>query len=127
MPTLDFSDVIASPEFATTFSVKRRTDTVSEATGRSTLSETITDGIAGVVVFGNGDNKRREDAQMADRRITVITKYRLRAAGEGTQPDIVVYDGVDFTVTGVEPWHRFGSGFLKATAESMRASDPDFN
>ena len=124
MPTLDFSDVLASPEFQSEFSVKRRIDSIDEATGRSTITSQQTDGVLGVVVYGNGDNTRRDDAQATDRRITVITRFRLRAAGAAVQPDVVVYDGVDFTVTGVEPWHRFGSGFVKASAESMQAADP---
>lgn len=124
MPTLDFTDVLVSPEFTSKFSAIRRTDVVDQATGRSAVTETRVDNLLGVVVYGDGSNNRRDDAQATDRRITVITRFRLRAASEGVQPDVVLYDGVRFTVTSLEPWHRFGSGFVKANAESMNASDP---
>ena len=125
MPTLDFSDVIASPEFTSLFNVRRRSDSVDPATGRSVPSTAaMFTGISGVVVYGGGEkNSRREDAQSTDRQLTIVTKFRLRAASASVQPDVVIYDGVEFTVIAVEHWHRFGSGFVKATAESMNAFD----
>ena len=73
MPTLDFSDVILSLEFNDTFSVIRRTESVSEVTGRSTITEVQTDGLIGIVTFGAGGNRRVEEAQDASRTLNVTS------------------------------------------------------
>lgn len=124
MPTLDFSDVILSPELNDRFSLIRRTEVVSEANGRSATTEVQTDGHIGIVTFGAGGNKRDEDAQNASRTLNVITKIRLREAAPGVQPDVILYDGQRFTITKVEPWHRTGSGFVVAQALLQAASVP---
>ena len=124
MPTLDFSDVILSPELNDRFSVIRRTETVSDLTGRGTITEAQTDNLIGIVTFGAGGNKRDEDAQNASRTLNVITKFRLREAAPSVQPDVILYDGQRFTITKVEPWHRTGSGFVVAQALLQAASVP---
>lgn len=124
MPTLDFSDVILSLEFNDTFSVIRRTESVSEVTGRSTITEVQTDGLIGIVTFGAGGNRRVEEAQDASRTLNVTTKFRLHETSPGVQPDIVLYNGQRFTITKVEPWHRIGSGFVVAQANLQAASVP---
>lgn len=123
MPTLDFSDVILSPELNDRFSLIRRTEVVSDA-GRGAVSEVQTDNHIGIVTFGSGGNKRDEDAQNASRTLNVITKVRLREAAPGVQPDVILYDGQRFTITKVEPWHRTGSGFVVAQALLQAASVP---
>ena len=124
MPTLDFSDVILSPELNDWFSVIRRTEVVSESSGRSTIVESQTDDLIGIVTFGAGGNRREEDAQDASRTLNIITTFRLREASPGVQPDVVLYDGQRFTITKVEPWHRTGSGFVVAQAQLQAASVP---
>jgi outer membrane receptor protein involved in Fe transport len=123
MPTLDFTDVILSPELNDRFSVIRRTETVGDS-GRATITETQTDNLIGIVTFGSGGNRRDEDAQAASRTLSVITQFRLREAAPGVQPDVVLYDGQRFTITKVEPWHRVGSGFVSAQAQAQAASVP---
>lgn len=124
MPTLDFSDVILSPVLGDHFNVIRRTEVVSQLNGRSTINTTRFDRQFGIVTFGAGGNRREEDAQDASRTLNVITKFRLRETSEGVQPDVVEYDGQLFTITKVEPWHRFGSGFVNAQALLQGAPIP---
>jgi hypothetical protein len=127
VPDLDFSDILVDPDLADVFNVKRRVDVVSPTSGLSTTTQTLVNNLVGVVApEDKGSNTRRDDSQMTSRTITVITKFRLRAASDNVQPDVVVYDGVDFTVKSVQGWHRFGAGFILAVAESMNASDPPF-
>lgn len=121
---LDFSDLIEDADLGDSFSVIRRTDTVA-ANGRSVLTEQTISDLWGVVTFsGEGKNTRKEESQTTDNEIKVTTKFRLRAAAEGVQPDIVLYDGIRYTVTSVRRWTRLGTGFVKATAVSSNASDP---
>jgi len=122
---LDFSELLDDPDFAGTFDVIRRVETISPLTGRSSTAETTESDIDGVVTPGDaGDLLRKDDSQMTSRIITVTTKYRLRASGDGFQPDIVLYDGIRFTVRAAKAWHKLGDGFIRAACVSERAADP---
>jgi hypothetical protein len=124
MSTLDFSDILFDEELGTTFDVIRRNEVVSEQ-GRSVVDERTYNGIKGVIVPGDpGNIMRKDDSQMTGNVITVSTVFRLRPAGWGFQPDIVVHEGVRFTVKALKRWTNMGSGFVKAVAESQNAADP---
>ena len=124
MPDLDVTEILSDPDLADLFDVIRRTEVVG-ATGRSTLTEVTTVGVAGVVTPGDpGNLLRKDDSQMTSRVISISTTYRLRASGEGFQPDILLYDGVRYTVKATQLWTRFGAGFVNAVATSMNAADP---
>jgi hypothetical protein len=125
VPTLDFTDIIYDTDLSDVFDVIRRTETVSTATGRSSVTEEIITGLTGVVVPGDpGNIMRDESGQMTSRLITVTTDFRLRPASLNSQPDQVLYDGVPYTVKAVKLWTRLGPGFVKAVAESQRSYDP---
>lgn len=124
MPLLDFSDIIVDPDFATTFSVIRVSETVG-ATGRAALAEAQTDNIVGIIVFDSKGVQPDETGKMGSRQIVCITQFRLREEAPGNQPDVVLYDGVRFTVNKVEPWTKFGAGFVKANCEAQKAGIPN--
>lgn len=124
MPGLDVTELLSDPDLCDVFDVYRRTETVG-SNGRSTTTEAVTAGVVGVVTPGDsGDLLRKDDSQMTSRIITISTTFRLRASGDGFQPDVVLYDGVRFTVKAVKLWNRFGAGYIKAAATSMNAADP---
>lgn len=124
MATLDFSDVLFDDELSTEFDVIRRAEVVGD-TGRSAVVETRHCGIVGVIVPGDpGNIMRKDDSQMTGNVITVSTVFRLRPASEGVQPDIIVHEGIRFTVKALKRWTSMGPGFVKAVAESQNASDP---
>lgn len=123
MPNLDFSDILVDPDLCDTFAVKRRTDVIG-ANGRNSQTVTNFTNLVGSVTPEEGAMTRADDSEMTARVINVICMFRLRASSDGVQPDIVVWDGVDFTVKDVKGYHRFGAGFVVAKAESMNASDP---
>jgi hypothetical protein len=126
MPLLDVTEILDDDDFSDTFSVIRRTESVNSSTGRSAVTTVQTDNLVGVLTFEGGDLDRQDTAQMTTRLLNIITTFRLRGSNTANQPDIVIYDGVQFTVKSVEGWHKFGDGFVSATAESMNASDPPF-
>lgn len=124
MPSLDVSEVLLSPEFASRVRVIRRNETI-DANGRATSTPTIFDGVVAVITTsppGNSDN--RDDAQMMPRSIKIRTIFRLRGVGPGINPDLVVADGITYTVNSILPWTKFGRGFTSATAISSHATDP---
>lgn len=123
--SLDFSDILSDPDVAgQSFTVVRRTDTVG-ANGRSVLSTASFPNQVGAVTPGDpGNLLRKEDSAMADNVITVSTVFRLRAMGDGVQPDQIIYDGMTYTVKSVKRWGRMAN-MTKAVAVSQNASDPD--
>lgn len=124
MADLDLSEIFSDPDLCDTFDVIRRSDAV-DSHGRSNITEQTTSNIVGVVVPGDaGDLLRGDDKSTTSRMITVSTMYRLRASGDGFQPDVIFYDGIRFTVKAVKVWTRLGAGFVKAVATSGNAADP---
>lgn len=124
MATLDVTEILDDEDIASEFHVVRRDEAVSLDTGRATIKERLHGPIIGVVVAKGPDkNQRRDDAQMIDRRISVVTVFRLRAASDNVQPDIIIWDGTRYTITHVTPHTRFGQGFVKAEALAMQASN----
>lgn len=123
MPDLDVTEILSDPDLADIFDVIRRSEVIG-ANGRPTLGSVKTEGVVGVVTPGDsGKLTRADDSAMSSNLITISTSFRLRAAGLGFQPDLVVYDGIQYTVTAVKRWQRFGAGWVKALAESENASD----
>lgn len=126
MPLLDVTAILSDPDLSDTFDVIRRNETVDPATGRSVTTELRIPNIAGVVTPGDqGSLLRKDDSSSSDRVISIATVYRLRSIGAGFQPDVVLYDGIRFTVKAAQYWHRFGQGFTNAVAISSNASDPE--
>jgi len=124
--SLDFTEILSDPDVAgQSFDVIRRTDTVSTATGRSVVTTANLPGQIGSVVPGDpGSLLRKEESAMADNTITVTTTFRLRALGNGIQPDIIVYGGIQYTVRAVKRWGLMAN-MTKAAAVSENAYDTD--
>lgn len=122
---LDFSDILSDTDVAgQRFTVVRRTETVGDDGRSTTTSTSIPDQVGSVVPGDPGKLLRKEEGAMADNVITITTTFRLRAVGEGVQPDQVVYDGMVYTITAVKRWGRMAN-MVKATAVSQNAADPD--
>ena len=125
MALLDVTSILTDPDFASVFSVVRRTEIVSVDTGLSEISEMLVPDLVGVITPGDAMSLVRDDVgQVTGRSISVVTKYPLRMSSEGVQPDIVRWNSVDYTVITESPYLNFGAGFVQATAMSMSTSTP---
>lgn len=124
MPMLDVSFMVSDPMLADSFTVTRRLDSV-DAHGRTAITvESVFPAIVGVVTQQDpADLMRRDDGQMMPRQITVCSTFIFRGASKGYQPDVITFDGVDFTVKHVLDYSRFGGGTVEVIAESMNATD----
>lgn len=123
MPFLDVSDIVTDPDFADRFTVVRRTETVGDY-GRSTIVEQLFANTIGVVTMGSpNDLDRREDYQNFTRSITVVTRFALRGAVTGYQPDIIEWRGTRHVVKHAAPYPQFGRGFYQAECSSMANMD----
>lgn len=127
MPLLDVSSVLLDPDFATRFTVRRRTQVIS-AKGRTTTTDTDTPNVVGVITVASPtDLERLPDDQRMGRNMLVVTKYRLRGPSKDNvdqfQPDLVLWTGDTFIVKDVQPYTEYGAGFMQCIIGSIDLID----
>lgn len=123
MATLDVSEIIVCAEFADTFQVEQRPETLSQS-GRSQVTPAGPTTQLGVI-YPTGDNRlqRQADKEFGLKTLTCVTTYRLRTASPGAQPDRVYYRGNIYIVTEVEDYSQYGAGFVVAQLSSVQSID----
>lgn len=124
MPLLDVSFMTSDPMLADRFQVTRRTDSVNNKGRTVPTTNQVFQNIVGVVTQQDpADLMRRDDGQMVPRMILVCSSFIFRGATEGFQPDIITWNGTDYTIKHVMNYSRFGAGTMEVVAESMQAMD----
>lgn len=117
MPLLDVSEVLLDPDFADSLVCTRQSQTVGED-GLATNASADTPFI-GVVTAASGNNLvRTPEGAYTTGDICITTPFRLRtsATGDGVA-DVVTWNGTRYTVTQVNDYSRYGSGFVWAVAD----------
>ncbi|MGU3521579.1 head-tail adaptor [Enterobacteriaceae bacterium C23F] len=128
MPLLDVSDVLLDPDFCDTSLIcHRQVQTVDADNFAKNTPQDIP--FSGVVTVDRAlEAKRMEAGQNINGAILIVTQFRLTqgqaASADSTRldADIVTYDGRDYRVTFVDPYTRYGAGFVQAHCELV-----DFN
>ena len=129
-PQLDLSDVILDPLFADRFTVLRRAQTIG-AGGKAQITTTLFPKVIGSVMPGpNNDLLREADQQHARKTLSIVTKFRVQGPSPGFTADAIQWPVTPagavpdlYVVTRVDPYSRFGAGFVQVEAESMVAED----
>lgn len=120
-PWLDVSSVILSGDFADAVSIIRREETVSDLGVSSTVKTEFARVIGVVTQAGPNDLARLPEYGNAAGVICFITKFRLRGpAKDGLlrfQPDIVFWNGNHYVVRTLDPYTRYGAGFMESICE----------
>lgn len=115
MPLLDVSEVLDDPDFATCFDVRRTVTTVGQNGRVSTSEETTAE--AGVITMDSGlQLNRLSDGRMVAGGIIIHSRFLLSAGFGDQEPDIVVWQGREYTVTVVGDYSQYGVGFITAKA-----------
>lgn len=117
MPTLDVSDVLLSPEFLDTELWYRRSVQSIDSDGFPVNDETRQQFGGVVTVDRSLEAKRMESGQVIAGAILVITQTRLISGKTALDADIVEFAGADYRVTFVDPYPRYGAGFVQAHCE----------
>ena len=122
MALLDVSEVLDDPLFSDEMLCIRRVQTVG-ANGLATdLERKIS--FSGVVTNPSGDKlQRREAGQLVSGNINITTRFKLQEATARTDADIVVWQCQRYTVTQVNDWSNFGSGFIAAQCDLIPFSE----
>lgn len=122
-PTLDMSDVLASPEFNDSIRVIRRRQVTSN-TGRVSYVDTTFDDVAAVICSATpNDLERLPEAQRTYRTLSVVSRFKLQATSPGYNADIIVWQGDSYVVAALDPYQRYGNGFVQVLAQSMDSQD----
>lgn len=124
MPDLDVSFMTSDPMLSDVFTVTRRFDTIDQH-GRTTptTSQVFADLVGVITQQDPADLMRRDDGQMMPRLIFVASTFVFRGPSVGYQPDVISYQGTDYTVKNVLSYSRFGAGTCEVVAESGMATD----
>lgn len=115
---LDVTRVLKAPQFKDVIDVIRNAESVDE-NGMIQIANITYPNISAVVTQSSGDIGRREQAgQRVEGTIMVYTMFHLSEGkdlgGVTMVADIVVYDGVQYTVKQVNDYSRWGKGFVAA-------------
>jgi hypothetical protein len=117
MPLLDVSEVLLDPDFADALVCTRQDQMVGN--DGIAVNATADTPFVGIVTAASGNNLvRTPDGAYTKGDICIITPYVLRtsATGDGVA-DILTWNGIRYTVTQVNDYSRYGSGFVWAVAD----------
>lgn len=123
MPFLDVTEVLTDPDFCDTSLIcHRQVQTVDEDNFPVNTPQDIP--FSGVVTVDRSLEARRMEAgQNISGAILIVTQFRLTQGQPGTDStlrldaDIVTYSGRNYRVTFVDPYTRYGAGFVQAHCE----------
>ena len=117
MPTLDVTDLVLDPDFATTGLICIRSVEVVGEDGVAVQTPAQTP-FTGVVTQGKGAKLDRLDgSSRTEDSILIHTPFVLRVSGVGYAADVVLWNGARYTVSQVNDYSTFGRGFVAATCD----------
>lgn len=125
MPLLDVSEVLLDPDFVD-FSLvcRRQIQTTDDDNFPINTPQEIP--FTGVVTVDRALEARRMAAgQNINGAILIVTQFRLTQGsknindGPNLDADLVIYNGGLYRVTFVDPYTRYGAGFVQAHCELM--------
>ena len=121
-PFLDLTDVISDPDFCDSEIMCTRGASSVNSQGITQLSKTNFN-FVGVVTSARGyDLERLAIGQHVTGSISIITMFRLQDGTIGNTADVVTWDGNTYTVTDIQPYKRFGAGWVEAICELIPLS-----
>lgn len=124
MPHLDVTEILSCPDLADRFDVRRRTETVNDFGESIKGSEVLRNKIGVITSAGANDLQRLPEDQRMGRIMSLITRFPLRGPAPGFQPDEILWTGSTYVVVWVDPYTRYGRGFVQTLICSKDSVDP---
>lgn len=118
MAFLDVSDLTLDPDFASSFTVQRRSQIINDS-GVVSMAVRSLPAIGVVMSPTSKDLIRGDAAQLLGKLITVDTTFALQGPAPGFQPDLVVWHGDSYVVVQLDDYSNFGMGFVHALCQSI--------
>jgi hypothetical protein len=123
VPSFDVSDILYDPEWMTPDFVCLRSTEQVGANGLATETPTSIR-FPGIVTNDQGDILTRLDGSTRTvGNILIHTRFVLRESHDGYAADIVVWNGVKYTVSKVSDYSTYGRGFVAATCDLLPMQD----
>lgn len=122
MPFLDVSDVLCDPEFVDRkLTCTRQAQSVG-SDGLAVNTPTVTP-FFGVVTSNRGDVLQRlAEGSRIQGSITIHTRFLLQDGRNGSDADLVTWQGRQYTVTNVNDYSTYGAGFVDAECDLIPLS-----
>lgn len=117
MPLLDVSEIFMDPDFADGSLVVRKRLLVTDAQGFSTETHAEHPFVGIVTVDHSLIAQRRMSGQVVSGAILIVTPERLTGGQTDRDADIVIYQGLEYRVSQVDPYTAYGTGFVQAHCE----------
>lgn len=117
MALLDVSEVLDDPLFRDDTLVRRRTTQTVDDHGRAQPSYTNLPFSGVVTAAGGQELDRRPEGSVIHETILVHTKTELTTGSGNIDADVVLWSGVEYTVTGVDDYSTYGVGFYAAVCK----------
>ncbi len=115
---IDVSELITDPDFAKTFTVRRRVQSVNDY-GEVSHTETDFD-VVGCIQAGSVSPLTRDpDYEMTHDDITVYSPVALIGLKQSNAPDHILYRGNTYVVKKIYDWFDYGNGWCAAIAEMI--------
>lgn len=116
MANLDFSELLADPDFADTITVRRVAQSVG-TNGRGITSESVFNNVVATVQPASARQVQLlPEAARVSETIQIHTMFEMRGPTATTQADNVLWRGRTFSVVSVNDFAHFGGGFYVVVA-----------
>jgi hypothetical protein len=130
-PFIDPSIMLLDPQFTDRFAVVQRVQSINTYGEVSTTNSTRHNVLGIVTPAKPAELKRHDDMQFGQRTLSIITRAMLNSAAQvinvtpptQRQPDQILWAGDTFTVMYIEPWQRYGPGWVKVLVTSVDSID----
>ena len=116
------SDALLEPMFQDSFGIERRAVSTNQYGETAMKIESLVS--FGVVdITGSQELDRGEDQEHARKTIEIVTRFNLRPASVGFEPDLVIWHGDRYLVTRVDDYSGYGLGWYQVEATSQDFMD----
>lgn len=115
---------LTNPRLLDFFTVTRQPEVVTDKGRTSVPAPQVFSKVSGIVTTASGnDLVRIQDMEYAGKAITIVTRFFLRTAVQGFQPDIVTWACNDFVVLTCDDYSRYGPGWTQTICGSRNMTD----
>ena len=120
---MDISEILEDPDFQVELEIERRTETVDKA-GRGQTQATRSAIIACIQPLTSDELERLPEADRNRESLAVWSRSMLCGTGPNHAPDLIIWQGKTYEVTGVEKWPGWWRAVIQLLPEDENGIQP---
>lgn len=120
---MDISEILEDPDFQVELEIERRTETVDEA-GRGHMQASRSAIIACIQPLTPDELERLPEADRDRESLAVWSASLLQGTGPNHAPDLIIWQGKTYEVTGVEKWPGWWRAVIQLLPEGENEYQP---